>query len=256
MLSPGIIAAATGGGGPAPYHADAVHFDGSAWLSIANLIAASPRNFAMSIWVKMASLDDNPFSPLLVVSPEVLYDPLIAIEAGTGTTNQFYYDCAPIPGALKGYSNDNTIVAVQWMNLKISANSDHPVNEKIVQLYLGDVDVLGDVVDAGDAFDMVFTGLPLFLFSDSVGSNFVGDAADTWIAPGQFIDFSVEANRRKFIDVNGKPVDLGADGSTPTGTAPPMFFSGNAAGFPTNKGTGGVFTLTGSLTNASTSPSD
>jgi hypothetical protein len=55
---------------------------------------------------------------------------------------------------------------------------------------------------------------------------------------------------------NGKPVNLGTNGQTPTGTIPAMFFSGDASGFPTNQGTGGAFTLTGSLTNASTSPSD
>jgi hypothetical protein len=60
----------------------------------------------------------------------------------------------------------------------------------------------------------------------------------------------------KFFSAAGKPVALGADGSTPTGTAPRIFFSGDNSSFATNKGTGGSFTLTGSLTNASTSPSD
>jgi len=67
---------------------------------------------------------------------------------------------------------------------------------------------------------------------------------------------SIEANRRKFIDAIGKPVFLGSDGSLPTGVAPAMFFSGDSTAFATNRGTGGPFTLTGSLTNASTSPSD
>jgi len=54
----------------------------------------------------------------------------------------------------------------------------------------------------------------------------------------------------------GKPVDLGPNGSTPTGSAPSLFFSGNATSFATNQGTGGAFTLTSALTNATTSPSD
>ena len=85
---------------------------------------------------------------------------------------------------------------------------------------------------------------------------FTGDIADVYIAPGQFIDFSVEANRRKFISADGKPVDLGSNCSTPTGTAPAVCFSGNASSFGTNKGTGGAFTLTGTLTDAVTSPSN
>jgi hypothetical protein len=95
------------------------------------------------------------------------------------------------------------------------------------------------------------------IFSDS----YQGDMAELYFAPGQFLDFSVVANRRKFISVYGKPVDLGATGSIPTGTAPIMYHhiaDGGTANteFPVNKGTGGNFTVTGTLTNSSTSPSD
>jgi hypothetical protein len=51
-------------------------------------------------------------------------------------------------------------------------------------------------------------------------------------------------------------VNLGSDCSTPTGTGPAVCFSGNASTFGTNKGTGGAFTTTGTLTDADTSPSD
>jgi len=84
-----------------------------------------------------------------------------------------------------------------------------------------------------------------------VGSN-ISDIADFYVAIGQFLDLSNPANIAKFI-ADGKPVDLGADGSLPTGTAPTIFFSGNASSFTTNKGTGGAFTLTGELTDADAS---
>lgn len=85
------------------------------------------------------------------------------------------------------------------------------------------------------------------------------DIADLYINFGETLDISVEANERKFRDANGKPVDLGSDGSLPTGTAPIMFFradSGTPSSFATNRGTGGNMTITGTLTQASTSPSD
>ena len=66
----------------------------------------------------------------------------------------------------------------------------------------------------------------------------------------------MEANRRKFIDVDGKPVDLGSDGSTPTGTVPLMFFSGPTDDWHINKGSVGGFTETGAFTDAPYSPSD
>ena len=75
-----------------------------------------------------------------------------------------------------------------------------------------------------------------------------------------YLDISVEANRRKFISSTGKPVDLGADGSTPLGVQPLVYCrvaDGAAAStFATNLGSGGNWTITGSLDIASTSPSD
>lgn len=84
--------------------------------------------------------------------------------------------------------------------------------------------------------------------------------AELYFAPGQYLDISIASNRRKFISASGKPVHLGTDGSLPTGTAPIVYLhldDGDAvANFATNRGTGGDFTITGTLDTASTSPSD
>lgn len=96
---------------------------------------------------------------------------------------------------------------------------------------------------------------------NAFGQSFMGAAeridsyiADFWIDFGTYIDLSVEASRRKFIDANGNPVFLGADGSLPTGAAPDIFLSGDTANWHNNKGTGGGFTENGTLTTASTTP--
>ncbi|HQS59719.1 MAG: hypothetical protein B7Y56_02975 [Gallionellales bacterium 35-53-114] len=87
-----------------------------------------------------------------------------------------------------------------------------------------------------------------------------GCIAEMYFAPGQYLDFSVESNRRKFITAAGKPAYLGADGSIPTGTAPIMYHhldNGEVvANFATNRGAGGNFAITGTLDAASTSPTD
>lgn len=77
------------------------------------------------------------------------------------------------------------------------------------------------------------------------GSVCVGDV---WFAnTASFFDLSVEANRRKFIDGSGNPVDLGATGQLPlSGTTPPMFLhcgvSDPVSAFTVNLGSGGPFT--------------
>lgn len=89
-----------------------------------------------------------------------------------------------------------------------------------------------------------------------------GCLAELYFAPGQYLDFSLVSNRRKFISASGKPVHLGVDGSLPTGTAPKLYMhldDGEAVGnLVTNRGAGGNFTFVGigSLSAASTSPSD
>lgn len=47
----------------------------------------------------------------------------------------------------------------------------------------------------------------------------------------------------------GEPVDLGADGSTPTGSQPAVYLSGDYTSFQTNAGFGGDYTVDGSLTD-------
>ena len=71
---------------------------------------------------------------------------------------------------------------------------------------------------------------------------------------GTAMDFTVQGNRRYFVRANGKPTNpsyalalLGA---------PIIQFIGNSTAFPVNGGSGGSFTVTGSLTNAGTSPTD
>jgi hypothetical protein len=90
---------------------------------------------------------------------------------------------------------------------------------------------------------------------DDVGGSGLlnADIADLWIS-WEYVDITQAANRAKFISASGKPVDLGADGSVPTGTAPIMYFrhvTGAAAtDFATNLGGGGNFSITGALVEA------
>jgi hypothetical protein len=70
------------------------------------------------------------------------------------------------------------------------------------------------------------------------------------------LDLSVEANRRKFISAAGKPVSLGANGSTPTGSQPIIYLANPTATWQDNLGAGGNFTENGALADAATNPSD
>ncbi len=72
--------------------------------------------------------------------------------------------------------------------------------------------------------------------------------ADLFIGvPATFFDLTLAANRRKFINSNLTPVDLGTDASSVLGASPPMYLTvrpgGVANDFGNNDGTGEAFTI-------------
>lgn len=79
--------------------------------------------------------------------------------------------------------------------------------------------------------------------------------AEIWF-DNSYLDLSNATNRAKFIDASGFPVNLGSSGQTPTGSSPKIYMKSAASVAGTNSGTGGDFTVTGTLAIASSSPSD
>lgn len=134
-----------------------------------------------------------------------------------------------------------------------------------------DVGITAAHVYVNDVSDLTTTNNDNILLNNTLGAwvlgsdsgaalKFNGCIAELYYTPGQYLDFSKVSNRRKFISASGKPVHLGTTGSLPTGTAPLVYQhidDGEAvANFATNRGTGGNFTITGTLDTATTSPSD
>ncbi len=66
-------------------------------------------------------------------------------------------------------------------------------------------------------------------WAESTSLHFTGELSHFWWGPGQYIDFSVEANRRKVVSSTGKLVDMGPKGALLTGSQP-IFFLRNAFG--------------------------
>ncbi len=259
----GSFASSSGGGGGGGYVAKAVHLSGTALFDIASLIAPADSGFNSGLmWFKfhanpqdqgrMFQLDPNGnfTNNLALVSdqgPSAGYSNLI-FEDGAGNSN------------INPRFVDTGLPIDVWHSLLWSTNTNLPAGQKIAKVYVDDVDQGELPSDTFDAFLMSFNGKEFAFLQDGFGDGYIGDASDCWIAPGQSLLTAGDINvttRRKFVTAANKPVDLGADGSTPTGTSPAIFFSGDATTYgQPNLGTGGAFTLTGTLTNASTSPSD
>ena len=116
-------------------------------------------------------------------------------------------------------------------------------------LYVDDVSDNNSLTFTNDTIDFTMADWGIGATPGGTG-KFPGAMGDLWVAPGVYIDLSVEANRRKFITADRRPVNLGATGNVPTGAAPLIFMSGDIASWHTNKGTGGGFTKSGDLAEA------
>jgi concanavalin A-like lectin/glucanase superfamily protein len=154
-------------------------------------------------------------------------------------------------------STVNTYVAsATWLHILSSWNLATPGTGR---LYINDVSDYSESVYTNDTIDYTKADWAVGALASGT-SKLNGAVAELYFAPGQYLDFSLVANRRKFISASGKPVHLGATGALPTGTAPLIYHhldDGEAvANFATNRGTGGNFTITGTLDTGSTSPSD
>ena len=143
-------------------------------------------------------------------------------------------------------ARSNPITDGNWHHVFFSIDS---TNRSLDQIYVDDIDVTTSQSATYTAFG---GGEIVSIGSFNTGTErLYADLADLWVDFDNYIDWSVEANRRKFIDARGLPVNLGADGSNVIGTPPDIFLSGDTANWHTNKGASPGFTENGALTQAS-----
>lgn len=125
-------------------------------------------------------------------------------------------------------------------------------NSSLRHIYNNDVsDYATSSTYTNDTID--FT-LDSWRFGGNIGPGYTsGEFANVLFWPGVYLDLSVTANRRLFISAAAKPVNP-AVAIQALGT-PLIALYGDTAAWHTNKGSGGGFTLTGSLGTSSPGPS-
>ncbi len=241
-----------GEGSPPEVAVDAVHFDGTNDNLLRGGALTGPSDGAeilLSIWFNITGND---------ATAQLLYrDDQNGVLLSRNASDKIRFKCrSAAPVNLWDWSSDNdfdTSTNTGWHHLLVATQLD---STPVGQVYLDDV-----ALDITTAVALTEGNIDWTTTEHSVGSTpsetsrFDGDMSDVYIT-NEYLDIDIVSNRRKFISVNGKPVDLESDGSGPTGTAAIIFLSGAVDTWHTNDGTGGGFTETGALTAASTSPSD
>lgn len=234
----------TGGG----YDINGVVFNGTTHLAQGSLTGTDPRYVTGSFWVKRntanlgtsqgilayRNADNEYFRIRFNTSNELVLD---GQETGVGVYQLLARSAAAITDG-------------NWHHVAFSIDS---TNRALDQIYLDDS---ASVTSNPYTFSAFGGGEEAVVgsFTTAGSERLYGALADLWIDFDNYIDFSDEANRRKFINADGRAVNLGADGSLPIGTAPDVFLSGDTANWHTNKGLMAGFSETGTLTTETIPP--
>lgn len=237
---------------------NAVNFDGSTTVHGTLSGLANTNKLMVSLWFNILGGDG---AAMILYRQRAFQIARFAdnkLAAATLSGNQVF---------LKTSEQFTTSINPGWHNIICSIDFD----TLRAQLYIDGAAPSLDV----DLIDLVNFPPPIDIFSgvsadDTVGvggyggdsinppglSPFIGDMAEVYGNYSKSLDLSDILNRRKFIDAAGKPVGLGLPGDNPTGNPAIVLLSGATMDWHTNKGTGLGLTELGTLTTASTSPSD
>ncbi len=146
-----------------------------------------------------------------------------------------------------------------WLHVLCSWDVSHTDSSRC-RLYINDVDVTNVVTYAQQTTNDIDMSVGLYGFMaqfDGTNINIAAVQEYWWGQSGNWLDLTIEANRRKFSDSNGQPVALGADGSLPNGIQPTIYWNEFYMIFEQNKGSHpqSDLTLTGILDDEGTLPS-
>jgi len=161
----------------------------------------------------------------------------ISMEVKTYSAGRIAFN---LTGASDFITATDTFTTGQWHHVIWSYKAGSGGWNKI------SIDGSGSLIDATSLTSATLsiddTQTYMLVATEDTGSGFFkGDLAYIYINLSTALDLSVQANREKFI-LAGAPVNLGADGSTPTGSQPHFYLDGGAS--MVNLGTAGSLTAT------------
>ncbi len=252
----GVAGVSGGGGGsgvdPPEVAVNAVHFDGANdYISSDAGLTDSVDGPALfvSIWLNFTGGDGNSVDLFTDLSNRIRIDRLPDGRLDFNIKD----DTIAILVRMLTVEDYDTVTNSGWNHILFAFNG---VATPVSQLYINDVVPSTTFAGGPSEGDIDWTIADYGCGANATGANkYNGDFAQVYITD-EYLDISILANRRKFISSNGKPVEIGSDGSDPTGTAPLVLFDGATVSWHTNKGSGGGFTEVGALTDAASSPSD
>lgn len=252
------LAASDVGAVPA-YSIDAVSFvGGSCSVSTDSLTTAETGEVAFSFWIRSG----NNSGAIWLADPDNYNTEMTVSVTGQNGTGPYAFSAgAEDTTYVSGYTNGFTGAKdSNWHHVIGAFKTTFADGQKQLVIYVDNNDASATLIaDGKPSFEMITNAVPFILGYE----NLTFSIADFWWARGQsFLDSDgtiPESLRHKFIS-SGRPANLGANGETPTGTAPDIFLhravGADETTFANNLGTGGPFSIVGTLAPSIGSPSD
>jgi len=126
-----------------------------------------------------------------------------------------------------------SIIPGQWSHLLMSIDT----SQNIIKAYINDVLSISDSTVLTDQISLI-PEPNLFLIGANAGAAAIyRGLLSEYYFTNEYIDISVEQNRRKFITANKKPVYLGHNGILPTGRIPIIYLHRRSPNWKINSGT-------------------
>ena len=143
-------------------------------------------------------------------------------------------------------SNNNALSSGAWHTVLFTDDLS-VTNKSKRELWINGTKINSWTENVNSDLNIPFSSFDSFRVSNSSFSAGIQGSIGFLAFDTTYLDFSQEANRLKFFDAFGYPVDLGEDGSTPTGSQP-LIYINNDFHLGTNLGSGGNFTPTNTPT--------
>jgi hypothetical protein len=158
------------------------------------------------------------------------------------------------PATVLDAKSNSTYTDSSWHHVMFAFDLTNAANRYIYVDGVSNLKVLPNT-HTNTAIDFAMAVPYESIFAKPDGSlPFYGQIADLWVNIGSFLDLSSATNRALFITAAGTPVYLGSNGSAPTGSQPTFYFTNPGSAWITNTGSGGGFSITGTIATTGTGP--
>lgn len=228
------------------YRAQAVRFDGSTYFTRGGGLtgAADGKKGSGSVWFRIDGGDGTELEILRSINAR------FGIQRNSiNLFAVFGFNAASVQILFLRY--DQAVLAgPSWRHAMWS----YDLGAGVGHLYIDDANALNTSILTNDTID--YTDTNWGFGDDGSGTlKWNGCIAELWVSFTDYLDLSLEANRRKFITANKRPVFLGPRGEYPTGSVPIVYMKGDVSTGHRNAGSGGDFsTAAGGLTGCSNAP--